>query len=440
MSAPAGTDVRSTHPRPPGLGVVAGTALTVAGVVGTGVLVLPALAIREAGPAALVAVGALVLLSVPLAAVFAALGSRFPSGGGVSGFVAKALGPGPAAVTAWWFYLGVPLGVPALGLFAGDYVEAAVGGGTVTRTVTALVVVLVAAAANARGVQVSGGVQVCLTAVLVGALVVVLALAVPDADPARLTPFAPHGWAAVGPAALVLVWLLTGWEAVTHLTGRFRAPARDVPRATAVTLAVVALLFGGLTLALLTVPGDGGLTGAPVTALLTVSIGPGAALIAAALALLVTLGTSNAYLAGLAELGAAMGRAGQAPRRLAGPPGSDVPRRSLAVVTVQALVSLGVVTAFGWSAEHLVLLCAASQVAVYALGLVAALRLLPRRSRGWWAAAVSLPPIVVLGLLSGGYLLAPAGLAVAALLHRRFSAASYPGSRRRDRRSLNSTT
>jgi amino acid efflux transporter len=135
-----------------------------------------------------------------------------------------------------------------------------------------------------------------------------------------------------------------------------------------------------------------------------------------------------------------MGRAGQAPRRLAGPPGSDVPRRSLAVVTVQALVSLGVVTVFGWSAEHLVLLCAASQVAVYALGLVAALRLLPRRSRGWWAAAVSLPPIVLLGLLSGGYLLAPAGLAVAALLHRRISAASYPGSRRRDRRSLNSTT
>ena len=199
MSAPAGADVRNTQPGAPGLGVVAGTALTVAGVVGTGVLVLPALAIREAGPAALVAVGALVLLSVPLAAVFAALGSRFPSGGGVSGFVARGLGPGPAAVTAWWFYLGVPLGVPALGLFAGDYVEAAVGGGTATRTVTALAVVLVAAAANARGVQVSGGVQVWLTAVLVGALVVVLALAVPDADPARLTPFAPHGWTAVAP-------------------------------------------------------------------------------------------------------------------------------------------------------------------------------------------------------------------------------------------------
>lgn len=139
-----------------------------------------------------------------------------------------------------------------------------------------------------------------------------------------------------------------------------------------------------------------------------------------------TLGNGNAHLAGLVELGAAMGRSGQAPRWLAGPPASDVLRRSLAVVTVRALVSLGVVTAFGRSAEHLVLLCAASRVAVYALGHVAALRLLPRRSRGWWAAAVSLPPIVVPGLLSSGYLLAPAGLVVAALLHRRLATGRGP--------------
>jgi amino acid efflux transporter len=268
-------------------------------------------------------------------------------------------------------------------------------------------------------------VQVLLTAVLVTALVVVLVVSVPAARPERLTPFAPHGWTAVAPAALVLVWLLTGWEAVAHLTGRFRAPRRDVPRATGITLVVVAVLFGGLTLALITVLGGEQLTAhAPVTALLTVRFGHEAGLVAAALALLVTLGTANAYVAGLAELGAAMGRSGQAPRWLAGPPSSDLPRRSLAVVTVQALVSLSLVTAFGWSTEHLVLLTAASQVAVYVAGLVAALRLLPHGSAGWWAAAVSLPPIVVLAVLSGWYLLAPTGLALAALLHHRVRSAS----------------
>ena len=408
---------RSVRPER-GLGPVTGTALTIAGVVGTGVLVLPGLAVQDAGPAALVAVAALVALSVPLAVTFAALGSRFPAAGGVSSFVVRGLGPTAGAVTAWWFYLGVPLGVPAMGLFAGDYVQAAVGGGTVTRLGTAVLVLAAAAAATARGVQVSGGMQVALTALLVVGLLAVLALVAPALQLERLTPVAPHGWGAVAPAALVLFWMLTGWEAAAHLTGRFSDARRDVPRATAVTLVVVAVLFGGVTLALVAVPGIDAGGSAPVTQLLGTAIGGAAGTVAAVLAVVVTLGSSNTYVAGLAELGGEMGRTGQAPRWLASPPGT-APRRSLAVVTVQALVSLAAVAAFGWSTEHLVLLTAASQAAVYGAGLVAALRLLPRRTTGWWAAAVSLPPILVLAALSGWYLLAPAGLAVAALAHRR---------------------
>lgn len=237
-----------------GLGPATGTALTIAGVVGTGVLVLPGLAVQDAGPAALVAVAAIIALSVPLAVTFAALGSRFPAAGGVSSFVVRALGPAAGTITAWWFYLGVLLGVPAMGLFAGDYVQAAVGGGTATRLGTALLVIAVAAAATARGIQVSGGMQVALTGLLIGGLLVVLALVAPTFQLERLTPIAPNGWGAVAPAALVLIWFLTGWEAAAHLTGRFSDARRDVPRATAVTLVVAAALSGGITLALLTVP------------------------------------------------------------------------------------------------------------------------------------------------------------------------------------------
>lgn len=408
-----------------GLGPVTGTALTIAGVVGTGVMVLPGLAVQEAGPAALVAVAALVVLSLPLAVTFAALGSRFPAAGGVSSFVIRALGPAAGTVTAWWFYLGVPLGVPAMGLFAGDYVQAAVGGGTATRLGTALLVLAVAAAANARGIHVSGGMQVAFTGLLVGGLLLVLVLVAPDLQFERLAPVAPNGWGAVAPAALVLVWLLTGWEAAAHLTGRFSDARRDVPRATAVTLVVVAVLSGGVTLALLTVPGVDANGSAPVTQLLNTVIGGAAGTAAAVLAVVVTLGNTNAYVAGLAELGGTMGRHGQAPSWLASTP-SAVPRRSLAVVTVQGLVCLAAVAVFGWSTEHLVLLTGASQVAVYAAGLIAALRLLPRSTVGWWAAAVSLPPILVLAALSGWYLLAPAGLAITALTYRRLSGRRVP--------------
>src|SRR5215468_2705684 len=53
-----------------------GAALYVGAVLGTGVIALPGLAARVAGPASLLAWVALVLLSIPLAATFGVLGSR----------------------------------------------------------------------------------------------------------------------------------------------------------------------------------------------------------------------------------------------------------------------------------------------------------------------------------------------------------------------------
>jgi len=51
-------------------------------------------------------------------------------------------------------------------------------------------------------------------------------------------PFAPHGWLSVGSAATTLMFSLVGWEAVALLTTRFADPARQLPRAVAVALAV----------------------------------------------------------------------------------------------------------------------------------------------------------------------------------------------------------
>jgi len=67
-----------------GIGVVQGTALYIASVLGTGLLVLPGLAAQVAGPASIVAVIAVIVLSVPLAGTFAVLAARYPDPGGVA--------------------------------------------------------------------------------------------------------------------------------------------------------------------------------------------------------------------------------------------------------------------------------------------------------------------------------------------------------------------
>ena len=58
------------------LGLVRASALYVAAVLGTGILVLPSLAAKAAGPASILSVLAVLILSIPLAGTFAALASR----------------------------------------------------------------------------------------------------------------------------------------------------------------------------------------------------------------------------------------------------------------------------------------------------------------------------------------------------------------------------
>src|SRR4029077_1480376 len=66
------------------------TALYVGAVLGPGVLLLPALAARIAGPASVLAWAGLLALSIPLAITFAALGVRWPEAGGTASYVRAA--------------------------------------------------------------------------------------------------------------------------------------------------------------------------------------------------------------------------------------------------------------------------------------------------------------------------------------------------------------
>lgn len=106
---------------------------------------------------------------------------------------------------------------------------AAVGGGQLTTGVTAAVLMVLVGLGNTYGVKVSGRFQLGLAGLLVALLVAAVAASLPHADLARLHPFAPHGWGAVGSAAALLVWSFAGWEAITHLAGSSARRAATCP-------------------------------------------------------------------------------------------------------------------------------------------------------------------------------------------------------------------
>src|SRR3954447_11750230 len=403
------------------LDVPQGAALTIGAVLGTGVISLPALAVHAAGPASLLAWAGLLLLSVPLATTFAALGARYPDGGGVSTYARRAFGGRAATVVGWCFYFAIPIGAPTAAGFAGAYVADSLGGGRQTQLLATGGIIALVAAMNWFGLRVSGRVQLVIAFVLGALLLAATVVSLPHAQLDNLTPFAPQGWLAIGSAAALLVWAFAGWEAVTSLSAEYREPARDIGRATGIAIAVISVLYLGVAFATVAVLGDHP-GRAPLSDLLVLGFGEAARPVTTVVAVLLSVGAINAYFAGGARLGAALARDGSLPAWLAqGSSAGEVPRRSLTVVALGGLASLAVITVGDLSLNAPLLMTTGAFALVYAVGTAAAMRLLPH---GWVRRGAAVAFVATLGLLAltGTHLLGPALIGTGALawtaLHR----------------------
>ena len=124
----------------------------------------------------------------------------------------------------------------------------------------------------------------------------------------------------------------------------------------------------------------------------------------------------NAYYAGAAKLGAALGRDGALPAWFAtGSQAGEIPRRSLGLGLGLGLTALAIVAITGVGTEPLVLATTGAFVAVYAVGVAAAIRLLPRRTKAWWTAVIAFATVVLLMVATGIYLAWPLLIGAAAL-------------------------
>jgi amino acid efflux transporter len=387
-------------------------------VLGTGILVLPGLAVAAAGPASVLAVAGVLIFSIPLAGTFAALAARFPDAGGVATFVRLALGGTAARMAGYWFFFGVSVGAPVVAILGASYLVAIFDGPRWAVIVVASVLLVPPFLSNAFGLRVSGRVQIGLTIVLVLMVGGVVTLCAPTGDPSNFEPFLPHGWGGVATAVSLFVWAFAGWEAVTHLSGEFSNPQRTIPLATGIAIAVVGIAYLALQWVTVAVLGaDTGRSPVPLLTLVGTATGELGQIIVAVTAAVVTIGVLNAYIGAFAKLGASLGRDGDLPRWLAkGVESGQAPRRSLAVLAAMTVLYLAALVVTGMDLLPFIMIQTSSMVSVYSLGMLAAVRLLNRLSLGWWFGHLSHVLTTVLLLLAGVHLLIPAVLAVAALL------------------------
>jgi APA family basic amino acid/polyamine antiporter len=236
------------------LGLGTAAAVVVGEVIAVGIFLTPADMAKSLGSPLWLLVVWLVMgvMTLSGALCYAELASRFPQAGGGYVYLREAYGPQVAFLYGWMSFLVMDPGITAalavgLASYAGYLANLPAGG----VKVVAISAIVALAAANVVGVRLGAGVMRALTALKLGVLVFIAAwgFGLGLGDWSNFIPFAAQrpGSAAL-PAALAggMVagfFSFGGWWDVSKIAGEVRDPAWTLPRALALGVTAVTLVY-----------------------------------------------------------------------------------------------------------------------------------------------------------------------------------------------------
>jgi basic amino acid/polyamine antiporter, APA family len=236
------------------LGVPAVTALVIGEVIAIGIFLTPATMARTVGSPFWLLVVWLVMGAMALsgALCYGALAARFPDAGGGYVYLRETYGPLVAFLYGWKCLLVMDPGITAT-LAAGlaGYVGYAFGLSGVALKAIAVGAILVLAALSLVGIRFGARVMQWLTVIKLGALalIAILGLALGAGSWSHFVPFAAQRAGsdplpgALAPALVGAFFAFGGWWEIAKLAGEARDPARTVPRALAVGVAAVTVVY-----------------------------------------------------------------------------------------------------------------------------------------------------------------------------------------------------
>jgi len=336
------------------LGTRQAVAVGLGSMVGAGVFSAFGPAAQAAGSALLVGLALAAVVAYANATASAQLAARYPASGGTYVYGRERLGPWWGFVAGWAFVVGKTASCAAMALTFAAYV--APDGWQ--RPLAAGAVAAVAAV-NYRGVTRTATATQVLVVVVLLVLGLVLAVTLGSAGPswARLADGVPAdlGWRGVVQSAALLFFAFAGYARVATLGEEVRDPARTIPRAVTLALALTVLLYAAGALTLLTVLGAAGTAAsdAPLAAAAARASAAWAEPLVRVGAAVASLGALLALVAGVGRTVLAMAREGDLPRPLAAVhPRYRVPHRAevvLALVVATLVLAVDVRGAIGFS-------------------------------------------------------------------------------------------
>ncbi|MCC6928143.1 MAG: amino acid permease [Gemmatimonadaceae bacterium] len=397
------------------IGLWGAVATLVGYVIGASIFVLPAELLPSTGAGVILSYAIAAIPAVFTCVAGAVVGNAFPVSGASYVGVRETMSPFFAFLTAWLIVCAGAIGAALVAYGFADYIAFFVP--AIDARACAVGVVLAFVLLNLTPVTVTVAAQAAMVVFFAVVLAAFAAGGFVAGDWGRLSPLVPHGWSPVLAGAVAAYFSYAGLQVLIEVGGEIREPGRTIPRALAISFAVVLALYLLFVIAMVllsdtTTPAS---ANALVGRMAEEHFGAGFARAVVLSALLAAATSVNGIFFTQARDVRALALDGRLPRLLARDEGG-IPRPAVLALGAASLLA----TAAGASIREYAILTAMCMMTVQAMLGLSALRL-PARAPVAWQRSPFKPSPAVLAFFGWG-------LVVISIAFLALAVAQSPGS------------
>jgi amino acid transporter len=288
-----------TDPRPSReIGLFSLTALTINGILGSGIFMLPASVARILGPASPMAYGAAAFAAALIVLCFAEASTHFEGSGGPYLYARAAFGPFVGFQAGWLFIATRLVSVAAIANGTASYLGTlwaplGVGAG---RSAAVVAIILGLAALNLVGVRHGKWTVNLLTVAKLLPLLLFIVAGLPSVDGSRIALASVPAGGSLREAAFLLVFTFAGFEAAGIAGHEIINPRRNLPIAMLAAVGLTTAVYVGVQIVAQGTLPELATSPAPIADAARTFLGPAGATLIGVGAVVATLGTNGTNL------------------------------------------------------------------------------------------------------------------------------------------------
>ena len=366
------------------LGPLQGIAMTVTTFIGTGLMILPAMSVAQAGSFAFYAWLITAGMIIPIAFIFALLGAKYPSAGGASHYIGRAFGSKYEKAVGWLF-LSILFVGPAVAIkVAAAYLTIIFKTSDQWILFFSLLTLAGMLFFAVVGMQTSARFQTGIVIVMIASILWLCFIGnIQDSRQVIETPSTPSQWQQTLYATGIIFWCFLGIEVMAHMGAEFKNPTRDFPIALlgGITIVILAYLSLVLLIAWHHTYGDEVTNSQSLALLVSKLMGETSSRFFAVGAYIIAFANVAIYILGFSRMVQSMALQGALPKLFMSLNRNGAPEKAVFLVGVITLSSILFSELSGWKMSWFIEMTNGSFLLIYALTCIAAFKLVNRATQ-----------------------------------------------------------